>query len=1240
MCFPIQKLRAPWSTPKACLRHPNSSCTAAIFRTASLKLDSSRIFAQHRIRMAKIPPGILAWITLVLVESTVAGAMPEYAAAESKKHIGETARVTGKVDFVDAHRRSHILSLGGCEPKMDFYVRVPYGVPGPDLNVTELKGGVITVSEKMEKSEVDDLPFIDVTSTSQIVPHKLQKAQAEVKQEQPVADPPQTNAPAEAPAGEKQTSPHGSYTRPADAKGLPAGTNILGSPAEPGIADVTALVEFTGNGATNKGSGPNGLIFASDGDIYGTTERGGANDYGTVFKMTPAGALSTIVEFAGNAPVNSSGFPMAPLIERRDGDFYGTTSGGGVGPTGENNLDNGTIFKLSRSGVLTTLVRFSCNGATNKGCTPYSGLVEAPNGDFYGTTFSGGSGKAVPIPGFRGFGTIYKMSPAGLLTTLYDFSGHVAKGQGGSPWAGLTLGKDRNFYGNTWLGGAGHAGTIFKMTPRGAMTTLVNFSGFKPPKKGGGCVAELVQASDGNFYGTCPIGGGGNGGTVFKMTPSGAFTNLVEFSNNDPKGAQPHAPLAEGNDGNLYGTTTVGGAYNYGTIFGVTPSGLFKVLWNFNNPNKIHECQHPGTGPLLKDKEGNFYGTTKWGGRSDWGTVFKLTLHNSDMQASTAPPDHSPSRATPQPAQMEQAQSSAALHDFKTAKQKLIAQDAAYHEYSAAEAYKHIGETARLTGMVDCLGNGRRHTDVQIGGCLPYTLLWVVVPNDASGLEMDLSKLLGVTITVTGKIESSGKIPQVTVKSTTQIVPGPSPEPNYFASASEKEFKPDLDGATADLDRAIEQTHDPGAYIQRARVKEKKADFAGAIRDYDELIERSVDTYAVARAEYYDGRAKLKIKNGDFDGAIADADAAIRLNPSVPWHYVARGQADEAKGDFAAAIKDYQLAIKTEPHNSVYKDMLRKAQAKASQKHEPLLNKSQVTPESIAQAFVQAYSSADVDAVAGLYADRVDYTNSGVISNAAVRAQAEEYFARWPVRHWSLAGSVNTVSLGSSKQKIIFSASYDVSDPQRNKHTSGIAKETLIVVSDASGAMKIVSQKEQISKKGSSQPSEETATSGSGMMWSELSPDKGLLATIRFVPNPDKNWRAFDELKIAVFRQGRDGKPGQILASTAIGGRFLQSAHWSPDSQFLLFTTSPSRGGHGGWHFETFVYCARDHSFRGDLEDVFGNVLAPDFGFESPDIAVLTVSDDQAPSTAGEEPPTKQVKVSLGKVVDKLDRLP
>jgi tetratricopeptide (TPR) repeat protein len=396
-------------------------------------------------------------------------------------------------------------------------------------------------------------------------------------------------------------------------------------------------------------------------------------------------------------------------------------------------------------------------------------------------------------------------------------------------------------------------------------------------------------------------------------------------------------------------------------------------------------------------------------------------------------------------------------------------------EYTIAEARKHIGENATVVGMVTCVGNGRRHTDLEMGGCLPATLLWIVVPNDVSGPELDCWKLPGVTIAVTGKIESSEGTPQITIKSTTQIVRRTSLDPNYLTSANEKENKRDLDGAIADLDRAIDLTHEPGVYMQRARLKENKGDVAGAIRDYDQMIEQHARLDEAVRASYHDNRAKLKIKNRDFDGAIADATAAIQLNPRFPWHYATRGQANEGKGDFAAAIKDYKMAIQTEPHNSAYKDMLRHAQAVASRNHEQSFNKSEVTPESIAEAFVQAHSGANVDAVAALYADRVDHTNSGVISNAAVRAQAKEYFARWPVRQWSLVGPVNTISLGATKQKVIFSATYDVSDPQTNKHTSGIAKETLILATDASGAMKIVSQKEQISKHNNSHSDEKTS---------------------------------------------------------------------------------------------------------------------------------------------------------------------
>ena len=393
-------------------------------------------------------------------------------------------------------------------------------------------------------------------------------------------------------------------------------------------------------------------------------------------------------------------------------------------------------------------------------------------------------------------------------------------------------------------------------------------------------------------------------------------------------------------------------------------------------------------------------------------------------------------------------------------------------QYTAAEARKHIGERATVIGKVDCIEHGRRHTDVLIGGCdLQKTLLWIVVPDEVSGSKLDCGQLRGVTIAVTGKIEFSGGTPQITINSTSQIVPRTPLNPDYFSSAMEKQSQGDFDGAIADLDRAVELTHEADIYVQRAEVKQKKGDLDGAISDYDQLLEHHT------KAEYYLGRARLKTKKGDYAGVIVDSGRAIELyrhyyasHPNdhstfvLAQAYSERGEAKEAMGDPAGAITDYENSVRNDPNAPIYKKKLKHAQAAAGPSHEQFSNNSKVTPESIAETFVQAYSGADVDAVAALYADRVDYTNSGVISNAAVRAQAKDYFARWPMRQWNLVGPVKTIPLGT-KKKMIFSASYDVSNPQSNKHASGIAKETLIVAADASGAFKIVSQKEQLSKR-------------------------------------------------------------------------------------------------------------------------------------------------------------------------------
>jgi len=173
-------------------------------------------------------------------------------------------------------------------------------------------------------------------------------------------------------------------------------------------------------------------------------------------------------------------------------------------------------------------------------------------------------------PDGRGYGTVFKMTATGVLTTLVNFTDNGTKNKGAMPETALVQGSDGNFYGTTLAGGTNGYGTVFKMTPAGALTTLVNFAydqgGFWPE-------AGLVQGIDGNFYGTTYGGGTNYRGTSFKMTPAGVLTTLVNF--NELNGTFPEAGLCKGDDGNLYGTTSDGGASDFGTVyrirFGPTP---------------------------------------------------------------------------------------------------------------------------------------------------------------------------------------------------------------------------------------------------------------------------------------------------------------------------------------------------------------------------------------------------------------------------------------------------------------------------------------------------------------------------------------------------------------------------------------------------------------------------------------------------------------------------------------------
>jgi uncharacterized repeat protein (TIGR03803 family) len=330
-----------------------------------------------------------------------------------------------------------------------------------------------------------------------------------------------------------------------------------------------------------------GMVQATNGNLYGMTEGDGANGDGTVFKITPSGTLTTLHSFDGT---DGAGPPGGP-IQATDGNFYGTKYLGGAN-------DSGTVFKMTPGGKLTTLYSFCSQSNCSDGFSPSAPLVQATNGDLYGTTES-------PFAG-----TVFKITLSGKLTTLHTFDTK----DGFNP-NGLIQATDGNLYGTTLMGGASGSGTVFKMTLSGKLTTLQSFGGIE----GEYCGAGLVQASDGNFYGTVEQGGANGDGTVFKITPSGKLTTLHSFHGAD--GENPSAGLIQATDGNLYGTTLNGGTNGDGTVFKITLSGKLTTLHNFDGADGSETFAG-----LVQATDGNLYGAPEEGGANGDGTVFKLSV--------------------------------------------------------------------------------------------------------------------------------------------------------------------------------------------------------------------------------------------------------------------------------------------------------------------------------------------------------------------------------------------------------------------------------------------------------------------------------------------------------------------------------------------------------------------------------------------------------------------------------------
>ena len=374
------------------------------------------------------------------------------------------------------------------------------------------------------------------------------------------------------------------------------------------------------------GNGPYaGLVQGTDGNLYGTTAWGGETHSGTVFKITPSGMLTTLYSFCSqlysfpyDCPDGDG--PEAGLVQATDGNFYGAVScDSGIA------LCFGTVFKITPAGTLTTLHGF---GGTD-GTFPLGTLVQATDGNFYGTTFFGGAYNDNYCGDyFLGCGTVFKITPSGSLTTLYSFCSQGSPcTDGAGPNAGLVQAADGNLYGTTTTGGGGGRGTVFKITPGGTLTTLYSFCSLSNCRDGSGPNGALVQATDGNFYGTTYIGGAYNYGTVFKVTPSGTLTTLHSFDGTE--GGDPHAALVQGTDGNFYGTTYYG-ANGYGTVFKITPGGRLATLYRFCSQPGCTDGTHPYAG-LVQDTNGKFYGAAcgadcGGGTGTGYGTVFSLSV--------------------------------------------------------------------------------------------------------------------------------------------------------------------------------------------------------------------------------------------------------------------------------------------------------------------------------------------------------------------------------------------------------------------------------------------------------------------------------------------------------------------------------------------------------------------------------------------------------------------------------------
>jgi len=413
---------------------------------------------------------------------------------------------------------------------------------------------------------------------------------------------------------------------------------LFSAPASGQTLTVSTLHNFCTATNCPDGEDPYGsLLQAYDGNFYGTTILGGAYGNGVIFRITPAGTLTTLYSFcSAKSKTCPDGADPVSLMQAGDGNLYGVTQYGGAN-------SSGTLFRFVPSGsggTFTTLYAFCSAGGSQctDGAAPYT-LIQGSDGALYGVTqYYGGAYAAVGEGG-----TLFKFVPSGsggTMTVLNQFCSNMDCTDGSIPY-GILEGSDKNFYGAFSQGGysarfgSSGVGGIYKLlSPNLTYTILYNFCATVNNQDqcidGGDPYANVIEAEDGSLYGTLSVTPSESTGLIYRLTTAGTFTTMYTFAGT-ADGSDPQVPLAYGTDGKYYGSNALGGDDD-GTFFNFTVANALATLDTYYTPKNANSTPAVPGGPVIQGSDGNFYGGTQTGGTGSGffsgdggGTIYKVT---------------------------------------------------------------------------------------------------------------------------------------------------------------------------------------------------------------------------------------------------------------------------------------------------------------------------------------------------------------------------------------------------------------------------------------------------------------------------------------------------------------------------------------------------------------------------------------------------------------------------------------